>query len=67
MRKETIEFLKRERDRLAGQLGLLHRGEWEVIDVNSGRENITLRVAADTEASLLQFEELIAAHEARLG
>jgi len=67
MRKETLEFLKRERDQLAGQLRLLQGGEWEVIHVNSGRENITPKMAADTEAQLLRFEELIAAYEARLG
>ena len=67
MRKETLEFLKRERDRLADQLSLLQRGEWEVVHVNSGRQNITPTVAADTEAQLLRFEELIAAYEARLG
>ena len=67
MRKETLTFLKRERDQLAGQLRLLQHGEWEVVHVNSGRENITPRVAADTEAQLLRFEELIAAYEARVG
>jgi hypothetical protein len=66
MRKETLQFLKRERDHLAGQLRLLQRGEWEVVHVNSGREDISLKVAADTEAQLLRFEELIAAYEARL-
>ena len=67
MRKEILQFLKRERDRLAGQLDLLQRGEWEVVHVNSGRENITPRVAADMEARLLRFEELIAAYESRVG
>ena len=67
MRKETLRFLKRERDQLAGQLRLLQRGEWEVVHVNSGRENITPRVAADMEAQLLRFEELIAAYEAGVG
>ena len=66
MRKETLQFLKRERDHLAGQLRLLQRGEWEVVHVNSGREDISLKVAADMEAQLLRFEELIAAYEARL-
>jgi hypothetical protein len=64
MRKETLSFLKRERDQLAGQLRLLQRGDWEVVHVNGGRENITPKVAADTEAQLLRFEELIAAYEA---
>jgi hypothetical protein len=66
MRKETLEFLKRERDLLADQLNLLRRGEWEVVHVNSGRENITARVAASADAQVLRFEELIAAYEARL-
>lgn len=66
MRTETLEFLKHERDQLAGQLGRLRSGEWEVFHVNSGRENITPRVAAFAEAQLLRFEELIAAYEARL-
>jgi len=67
MRKETLRFLKRERDRLASQLELLQRGEWEVVHVNSGRENITPSVAADVEARLLRFEELIAAYESGVG
>ena len=67
MRRETLEFLKHERDRIADQLGLLQRGEWEVVHIQGGRENITANVAAQTEAQLLRFEELIAAYEARLG
>jgi hypothetical protein len=64
MRKEILDFLKRERDELAGQLHQLQQGEWEVVHVNGGRENITAKVAATTEAQLLRFEELIAASEA---
>jgi hypothetical protein len=67
MRKETLEFLKRERDRLVDELGRLRRGEWEVVHVNSGRENITPRVAASTEHRLMAFEELIAAYESGVG
>jgi hypothetical protein len=67
MRRETLEFLRRERDVLAGQLALLRRGDWEVVHINSGRENITTKVAAAGEAQILRFEELIAAYEARLG
>lgn len=66
MRKETLEFLKRERDQLSHQLRLLQRGEWEVIHVNSGRENITAKIAAAGEAQVLRFEEMIAAYEAGL-
>lgn len=67
MRKETLEFLKRERDVLVDQLALLQRGDWEVVHINGGRENITSKVAAAGEAQVLRFEELIAAYEARLG
>ena len=67
MRRETLEFLRRERDLLASQLALLQRGEWTVVHVNSGRENITPQVVATAEAQVLRFEELIAAYEARLG
>jgi hypothetical protein len=67
MRKETLEFLKRERDLLADQLAFLRQGEWEVVHINGGRENITARVAAAADAQILRFEELIAAYEARLG
>jgi hypothetical protein len=67
MRRETLEFLKHERDQLADQLALLQRGEWEVVHANGGRDNITAKVVAATEAQLLRFEEIIAAYEARLG
>ena len=52
MRKETLEFLKYERDQLASQLGLLQHGEWEVVHINSGRENITSRVVVTAEAQV---------------
>ena len=67
MRRETLEFLKQERDVLIDQLVQLRRGDWEVVHVNGGRENITAKVAAAGEAQILRFEELIAAYEARLG
>jgi hypothetical protein len=66
MRKETLDFLKRERDQLATQLKLLQAGEWEVVHVNSGRENITPEVAATTESRLFAYEEMIAAYESGL-
>jgi hypothetical protein len=66
MRKETLRFLKRERDQLAAQLKLLQRVEWEIVHVNSGRENVTPQIVAAVEAQILRFEEIIAAYEARL-
>ncbi|HEY7798704.1 MAG TPA: hypothetical protein VIA80_08085 [Hyphomonadaceae bacterium] len=67
MRKETLEFLKHERDHLARQLRLLQRGEWEVVQAGKERENLTATVVAATEAQVLRFEEMIAAYESRLG
>jgi hypothetical protein len=64
MRKDVLRFLKDERDHLAGRLRLLQQGEWEVVHINSGRQNVTAEVAASMEDQLLRFEELIAASEA---
>lgn len=63
MRKDVLRFLKHERDQLAERLRLLQRGEWEIVRINSGRENITVKAMETMEAQLLRFEEMIAAHE----
>jgi hypothetical protein len=63
MRKDVLRFLKNERDQLAERLRMLQQGEWEVVRVNGGRENITAQVATSLEHQLLRFEELVAASE----
>ena len=63
MRKDVVRFLKHERDQLAERLQLLQGGEWEVVHVNGGRDNITVKAAETMEAQLFRFEEMIAAHE----
>jgi hypothetical protein len=69
MRQATLQFLRRERDELRLDIGLLEAGRREVIDLDGGgkRQNITLRALGDLLARLGRFEELIAAYEARLG
>lgn len=66
MRRDVLAFLKQERDYLATELEHLQRGTRRVQHLNSGVDDITAEVAAETEARLLRFEELIAAVEARL-
>jgi hypothetical protein len=66
MKREILEVLKRERDALAQELRRLQIGERKVIHLNSGQHDITAEAAAEVEARLLRFEELIAASEAGL-
>jgi hypothetical protein len=66
MKREILEFLKRERDALAEELRRLQRGERKVVRLNSGEHDITRHAASELEIRLLRFEELIAASEAGL-
>jgi len=64
MKREILEFLKRERDILQEDLRRLQQGEQKIVHLNSGEHDITTQVAAETEVRWLRFEELIAAFEA---
>jgi len=66
MKREFLEFLKRERDALAEDLRRLQAGEVRVIQAVSGERDVTPLAAADIEARLFRFEELIAASESGL-
>lgn len=66
MKREFLEFLKRERDALAEDLRRLQAGELKVVHLNSGEHDITRQAAGEIETRLLRFEELIAASESGL-
>jgi len=66
MKREILEFLKRERDLLAAELHRIRAGERRVIHVNSGEHDISETAGDEIESRLLRFEELIAASESRL-
>jgi hypothetical protein len=67
MKKETLNFLRREREELRADIGLLESRQREVIEVTSaGRVNVTMRTIQRLLDRLSRFEELIAAYEAGL-
>jgi hypothetical protein len=63
MKRAVLEFLKQERDLVAGELRVLREGERRIVHINSGEHDITPQVAAEAEARWLRFEEIIAAYE----
>ena len=63
MKRDVLDFLKRERDALADELRLLQKGELQVIHLNGGPADITDRHMSALEMRLLRFEEMIAASE----
>jgi hypothetical protein len=65
MKREILNFLKRERDALAEDLRRLQQAERRVMS-NPAGQDITEKVMAELEARLLRFEELIAASESGL-
>ncbi|MDP3739572.1 MAG: hypothetical protein Q8R02_19445 [Hyphomonadaceae bacterium] len=67
MKKETLQFLRRQREEIRSDLGLLESGQREVIEVSkAGRINVTMRAIQRLLDRLSRFEELIAAYEAGL-
>jgi hypothetical protein len=67
MKKETLQFLRRQREEIRSDLGLLESGQREVIEISkAGRINVTLRAIQRLLDRLARFEELIAAYEAGL-
>jgi hypothetical protein len=67
MKKETLKFLRHEREELRADIGLLESRQREVIEVTSaGRVNVTMRAIQRLLDRLSRFEELIAAYEAGL-
>lgn len=67
MKKETLNFLRREREELRADIGLLETHQREVIEVTkTGRVNVTMRAIQRLLDRLSRFEELIAAYEAGL-
>ena len=67
MKKETLNFLRREREELRADIGLLETRQREVIEVTkAGRVNVTMRAIQRLLDRLSRFEELIAAYEAGL-
>lgn len=66
MKREFLEFLKRERDALAEDLRRLQAGEVRVFQAGSGERDVTQHAAAEIEARLFRFEEIIAASESGL-
>jgi DNA-binding transcriptional MerR regulator len=66
MRKATLKFLKRERDRVVDELELFEQGIREVFQLTGfDRQNISRQVAEDLRTRLDEVEEMIAALETR--
>ena len=63
MRRDILEFLKRERDGLADELRQLQQGIRRVVYLDGDLKDITGKVVTDGEARLMRFEEIIAASE----
>ena len=63
MKRDTLEFLKRERDGLADELRQLQQGIRRVVYLDGDLKDITGKVVTDGEARLMRFEEIIAASE----
>ena len=63
MKRDILDFLKRERDGLADELRQLQQGMQRVVGLDGDLKDITARVISDGEARLMRFEEMIAASE----
>jgi hypothetical protein len=63
VRRDILEFLKRERDGLADELRQLQQGIRRVVYLDGDLKDITGKVVTDGEARLMRFEEIIAASE----
>ena len=66
MRKATLKFLKRERDRVIDELELFEQGIREVFQLTGfDRQNISRQAAEELRTRLDEIEEMIAALETR--
>ena len=65
MKRDILNFLKRERDALTEDLRRLQHGERRILTPPLGQD-VTQKAMAELEARLLRFEELIAASESGL-
>ena len=63
MKRDFLEFLKRERDGLADDLRQLQQGARRVVYLDGDRKDITATVIANGETRVMRFEEFIAASE----
>ena len=63
MRRDILDFLKRERDGLADELRRLQQGAQHVVSLDEDLKDMTARMIAEGEARLMRFEEMIAASE----
>jgi hypothetical protein len=64
VRRDILDFLKRERDGLADELKQLQHGARRVVYLDGDLKDITAAVIASGETRLMRFEEMIAASEA---
>jgi hypothetical protein len=63
VKRDILDFLKRERDGLADELRQLQQGKRRVVYLDGGLKDVTVQVVSDSEARLMRFEEMIAASE----
>ena len=63
MKRDILEFLKRERDGLADELRQLQQGARRVVYLDGDKKDVTAAVIANGETRLMRFEEFIAASE----
>ena len=63
MKRQVLEFLKREHDLIGQELRDLRAGERKVVRLNSGEHDITSQAIGEAEARWTRFAEMIAAYE----
>ena len=63
MKREVLEFLKRERDAIGHELARLKAGERRLVRREAGEHDMTPQAIAEAEARWVRFEEMIAAYE----
>lgn len=65
MKRDIVDFLKRERDSLVEELKQLQAGVRRVVYLDGDLKDITSKVLSDWEARVMRFEEIIAASDSR--
>jgi hypothetical protein len=63
VKRNFLEFLKRERDGLADELKQLQNGKRRAVYLDGDMKDITAAIIANGETRLMRFEEFIAASE----
>jgi hypothetical protein len=66
VKRDVLDFLKRERDGLADELRQLQQGTRRVVYLDGDLKDVTASVIASGETRLMRFEEFIAASESRV-